>query len=233
MIAALHLFRRRLAAPGIAGGLARLLVALPLSAALVLGQPARAATGDFADIPALKSHVTDTTGTLSTSDIANIDATLRGFEQKKGTQIAVLMVPTTQPEPIEQYSLRVAEAWKVGRKGVDDGALLVVAKNDRKLRIEVGYGLEGALNDATSRRIIAEVISPKFRTGDFAGGIAAGVDKMIAVAGAKRFLRRRRSASAVPDRPISLPISSPSRSSPPSLSAECCGRCWAALSAPA
>ena len=93
----------------------------------------------------------------------------------------MLIVPTTQPETIEQYSIRVAEAWKIGRKKIDDGALLVVAKDDRKLRIEVGYGLEGALNDVTAKRIIDEAITPRFRNGDFAGGISAGVDRMIRV----------------------------------------------------
>jgi uncharacterized protein len=93
----------------------------------------------------------------------------------------VLIVLTTAPETIEQYSLRVAEAWKIGRKKIDDGALVVVAKDDRKLRIEVGYGLEGALTDVTSKRIIDEVITPKFRSGDFAGGISAGVDRIIRV----------------------------------------------------
>ena len=93
----------------------------------------------------------------------------------------MLIVPTTAPETIEQYSIRVAEAWKVGRKKVDDGAILVVAKDDRKLRIEVGYGLEGALTDVTAKRIIDEIITPKFRNGDFAGGISAGVDRMIRV----------------------------------------------------
>ena len=93
----------------------------------------------------------------------------------------MLIVPTTQPETIEQYSIRVAEAWKIGRKKIDDGALLVIAKNDHKLRIEVGYGLEGALTDVTARRIIDEIITPKFRSGDFAGGISAGVDRIIGV----------------------------------------------------
>ena len=93
----------------------------------------------------------------------------------------MLIVPTTQPETIEQYSIRVAEAWKIGRKKIDDGALLVVAKNDHKLRIEVGYGLEGALTDVTAKRIIDEIITPKFRSGDFAGGISAGVDRIIRV----------------------------------------------------
>ncbi len=93
----------------------------------------------------------------------------------------MLIVPSTQPEPIETYSIRVAEAWKIGRKGQDNGALLVVAKNDRKLRIEVGYGLEGSLTDATSRRIIAETIAPLFRENKFAQGIDAGVDQIIDV----------------------------------------------------
>src|SRR5262249_27605923 len=123
----------------------------------------------------------DQTGTLSSSDIASLTQKLRDFENRKGSQIAVLIVPTTEPETIEQFSIRVADAWKIGRKKVDDGAILIVAKNDRHLRIEVGYGLEGALTDVTSRRIIDEVITPKFRTGDFAGGISDGVDRMMRV----------------------------------------------------
>jgi uncharacterized protein len=95
--------------------------------------------------------------------------------------LAVLIVPTTQPEPIEAYSIRVAEAWKIGRKGQDNGVLLVVAKDDRKVRLEVGYGYEGSLTDATSRRIIAETISPFFRQGQFAAGIGAGVDRVSSV----------------------------------------------------
>ena len=133
------------------------------------------------DIPELTGRVVDQTGTLSSSDIAALSQKLRDFDNRKGSQIAVLILPTTQPETIEQFSIRVAEAWKIGRKKVDDGAILIVAKNDRHLRIEVGYGLEGALTDVTSRRIIDEVITPKFRTGDFAGGISDGVDRMIRV----------------------------------------------------
>jgi uncharacterized protein len=133
-------------------------------------------------VPQLTGRVVDETGTLSSGDIAALNQKLKDLESRKGSQIAVLIVPTTQPEDIAQFSIRVAEAWKIGRKRIDDGALLVVAKNDRRLRIEVGYGLEGALTDVTSRRIIDEIITPKFRTGDFAGGINAGVDRMIAVA---------------------------------------------------
>ncbi|MEY9879775.1 uncharacterized protein ABIA43_001309 [Bradyrhizobium sp. USDA 328] len=132
-------------------------------------------------VPQLTGRVVDQTGTLSSADIAALSQKLLDFENRKGSQIAVLIVPTTQPETIEQFSIRVAEAWKIGRKKVDDGAILVVAKNDRHLRIEVGYGLEGALTDVTSRRIIDEDITPKFRSGDFAAGIGAGVDRMMRV----------------------------------------------------
>src|SRR5471030_3401158 len=139
-----------------------------------------AASADVA-VPPLSGRVVDQTGTLSSDTIAALTQTLKGLELRKGSQVAVLIVPTTAPETIEQYSIRVAEAWKIGRKKVDDGALLVVAKDDRKLRIEVGYGLEGALTDATARRIIDEIITPKFRSGDFAGGVTAGVNRMIGV----------------------------------------------------
>ncbi len=132
-------------------------------------------------VPALSGPVVDQTNTLSAAQAAALAQRLADFEARKGTQVAVLIVPSTAPEPIEQYALRVAEAWKLGRKRVDDGAILVIAKNDRALRIEVGYGLEGALNDATAKRIISEVIVPRFQAQDFAGGIAAGVDKILAV----------------------------------------------------
>ncbi|ABE64131.1 protein of unknown function DUF477 [Nitrobacter hamburgensis X14] len=137
----------------------------------------------FADVavPPLTGHVVDQTATLSSDQKASLEQKLKAFEDRKGSQVAVLIVPTTEPETIEQYSIRVAEQWKIGRKKVDDGAILLVAKDDRKLRIEVGYGLEGALTDLTSKRIIDEEIVPKFRTGDFAGGISAGVDRMLRV----------------------------------------------------
>lgn len=132
-------------------------------------------------VPPLTGRVVDQTGTLTSEQIATLDGTLQSFEQRKGSQIAVLIVPTTEPETIEQFSIRVADAWKIGRKKIDDGAILVIAKDDRRLRIEVGYGLEGALTDVTSKRIIDEIITPKFRQGDFAGGISAGVDRIIGV----------------------------------------------------
>jgi len=139
-----------------------------------------AAAADVA-VPPLVGRVVDQTATLSGGDVASLTQTLRDLRARKGSDIAVLIVPTTDQESIEQFSIRVAEAWKIGRKKIDDGALLVVAKNDRRLRIEVGYGLEGALTDATSRRIIDEDITPKFKSGDFAGGISAGVNRMIRV----------------------------------------------------
>jgi uncharacterized protein len=134
-----------------------------------------------APVPALTARVNDHTNTLSAEQRASLEQLLQGFEARKGAQIAVLMVATTGGEPVEQYALRVAEQWKIGRKKVDDGALLVVAKDDRALRIEVGYGLEGALNDATAKRIVADTIVPRFRQGDFYGGLSAGLDRMIRV----------------------------------------------------
>src|ERR1700738_2400516 len=142
----------------------------------------------FADVavPPLSGRVVDQTGTLSSGDIERLTQTLKNLETRKGSQVAVLIVPTTAPETIEQFSIRVAEAWKIGRKKIDDGAILVVAKDDRKLRIEVGYGLEGALTDVTAKRIIDEIITPRFRNGDFAGGISAGVDRMIGIIDGER-----------------------------------------------
>lgn len=132
-------------------------------------------------VPALTGHVIDQTGTLTAEQKATLEQTLLAFEAKKGSQLAVLMVASTAPEEIEQFALRVAEAWKLGRKRVDDGAIVVVAKNDRAVRIEVGYGLEGALTDITSKRIISETMLPQFRAQDYFGGIAAGLGQIIRV----------------------------------------------------
>ncbi len=130
-------------------------------------------------IPPLTARVTDLTGTLSPAEQAALDIRLAALETRKGSQIAVLIVPTVRPEAIEQFSMRVADSWKLGRKGVDDGILLLVAKDDREVRIEVGYGLEGAIPDATTNRVIDEFILARFREGDYAGGINAGVDRLI------------------------------------------------------
>jgi uncharacterized protein len=155
-------------------------------------RPARAALGVLllltvmlarADVavPPLSARVIDLTGTLSGDAVNRLEGELAAFEAKKGSQIAVLIVPTTQPEDIEQYGIRVADAWQLGRKGIDDGAILLVAKNDRAVRIEVGRGLEGALPDVTANRILTEIITPHFKTGDYDGGVQAGIDRMLAV----------------------------------------------------
>ena len=144
----------------------------------VLPAPARAEV----PVPVLKERVTDLTGTLGAAQKSELEARIAAYESRRGSQIAVLMLPTTKPEEIEQYAIRVAEAWKIGRKGVDDGLILVVAKDDRRLRIEVGYGLEGAIPDSVAKRVIEERITPRFREGDFYGGVRDGVDQLIRLA---------------------------------------------------
>ena len=131
-------------------------------------------------VPTLQARVTDLTNTLTEAQRSSLEARLAAFEAEKGSQIAVLLVPTTQPETIEQYSIRVAEQWKLGRKGVDDGVLVLLARNDRAARIEVGYGLEGAIPDAIAKRVVEDYMIPKFREGDYFGGITAGLDALIA-----------------------------------------------------
>ena len=158
--------------------IARALLRLWLVAALLL---APLTAGADVAVPPLKARVTDLTGTLDAAQKGALEQKLAAFEKRKGAQIAVLMLPTTQPETIEQYAVRVEEAWKLGRKGIDDGALLVVAKDDRKLRIETGYGLEGVLPDAIAKRIVSDDIVPRFKQGDFYGGINAGIDRMLGV----------------------------------------------------
>lgn len=165
-------------------GLARLLI----GCALVIATSAAAqgwetGTDGLAPIPPLNARVTDLTKTLSAPDQQALEQKLAAWERDTGNQMAVLIVPSTKPEPIEAYSIRVAEAWKIGRKGQDNGVLFLIAKDDRKLRLEVGYGLEGVLTDATSRRIIAETVTPFFRQNQFAAGINAGVERVISVVG--------------------------------------------------
>lgn len=132
-------------------------------------------------VPPYSARVVDLTGTLNSEQLATLEEKLRAFEERKGSQLAVLIVPTTEPEDIAEFGIRVGESWKSGRKGVDDGAILLVAKDDRRMRIEVGYGLEGALPDAIAKRIIEETIAPRFKQGDFYGGIDAGLEQIIKV----------------------------------------------------
>jgi len=150
-----------------------------LAACIVAGLAFFPPAGAEVAIPALKARVTDLTATLTAQQKDLLEQRIAAFEARKGSQIAVLMLPSTKPEEIEQFSIRLAEAWKIGRKGTDDGLILVVAKEDRRLRIEVGYGLEGAIPDAIGKRVISEAITPKFKAGDFYGGISDGVDWLI------------------------------------------------------
>jgi len=134
---------------------------------------------DYVAIPELKQRVTDLTQSFSSNDLDYLEDKLTRYEQTKGSQIAVLILSSTKPEEIEQFSIRVAEKWKIGRGGVDDGVLMVVAMDDRKLRIDVGYGLEGAIPDIYAKRIIENIITPEFRHGQFASGINKGLDAII------------------------------------------------------
>jgi uncharacterized protein len=164
-----------------AGAAARKILACLLVLAASLAVAADAALPGVVSVPPMRALVTDLTGTLTADQQAALESRLRQFGERKGSQVAVLIVPTTAPESIEAYSLRVVDQWKVGRQRVDDGVLLLVAKDDRTMRIEVGYGLEGALPDATAKRIISEIIAPRFKEGDYVGGIASGTDRIMRV----------------------------------------------------
>jgi uncharacterized protein len=159
----------------------RWLLALLAWAALPLVVLAQGGAGDLVAIPPLTARVTDLTGTLTAAERSALEDRLAQYERNTGNQLVVLIVPTTKPEAIEAYSIRVAEAWKIGRKGSDNGVLFVIAKNDRQMRIEVGYGLEGMLTDVQARRVIGDVVAPYFRDNHFAAGIQAGVDRIIAI----------------------------------------------------
>jgi uncharacterized protein len=130
-------------------------------------------------VPALKARVTDTAGVLAAPAREALEARLAAFEQAHGSQIAVLLVGTTQPEPIEDFAHRVGEAWKIGRKGVGDGLLIIVARDDKRVRIDVARALEGAVPDLAAKRIIRENMAPGFAQGDYAGGLNAGVDALL------------------------------------------------------
>jgi uncharacterized protein len=151
-----------------------------LTLALLLVGNAPAVRAQVA-LPPLEARVTDLTGTLTAAQQSALEEKLAAFERRKGAQIAVLILSTTEPEDIAQFGIRLAEAWKVGRTAPDDGAILIVAKGDRAMRIEVGRGLEGVLTDVTSSRIINDTIAPLFKQGDFNGGVNAGLDQMIRV----------------------------------------------------
>jgi uncharacterized protein len=159
----------------------RALAAATWLMAVVLATAAGPAHADLQPVPTLERRVTDLTSTLDAGQRQQLEQKLADFEARKGSQIAILIVPTTEPEDIEQYSIRVAEKWKLGRKGIDDGALLLVAIDDRAARLEVGYGLEGAVPDAIAKRLVSDVMIPYFRQGDYYGGLQAGVDRLIGI----------------------------------------------------
>lgn len=133
----------------------------------------------YIEIPKLSSRVTDLTATLSAEQTQALESKLAAFEAKKGSQIAVLIIPTTQPEDIAEFAIKVVDLWGIGRKGIDDGLILIIAKNDRKIRVEVNYGLEGVIPDAIAKRIGTETIAPYFKKNDYYGGINAGVDHIM------------------------------------------------------
>ncbi len=155
-------------------------------------------------VPALTGHVVDLTGTFSAEQKQSLSQTLASFEARKGSQLSVLIVPTTAPESIEQFGIKVADKWKLGRKKIDDGVILIIAKNDHTLRIEVGYGLEGALTDALSKRIIDQTIVPRFKEQDFYGGITQGVQQIIRVVDGEQLQAPAASSESLIDQGISL-----------------------------
>lgn len=152
-----------------------------ITLALLLGASFATLARAQVPIPKFEALVTDLTGTLTAAQQSALDEKLTSFQARKGAQVALLIIPTTKPEDIAQFGIRLAEAWKVGREAADDGAILIVAKDDRALRIEAGHGLEGALTDITTSRIINDTIIPLFKQGDIYAGVNAGLDQMIKV----------------------------------------------------
>jgi len=172
---------------------------IALAAVLLAAASAAAAR----DVPYLSGRVNDTAGMIPAEVRDRLESKLAAFEKQTGAQVAVLTIDSLDGEVLEDYSLKVAQTWKLGRKGVDDGVLLLIAKGDRKMRIEVGYGLEGKLTDAQCRRILDDVVRPAFRNGDFGGGIEAGVDAITGTIQGKDVIPARspaagRRASEVP-----------------------------------
>ena len=163
--------------------------------------PAAGMAADLVPLPALSARVTDLTATLDETQRGRLEAQLAAIDRAGQAQIAVLLLPTTQPEAIEQFGIRLAEAWKIGHKGADNGVIVIVAKSDRKMRIEVGYGLEGSIPDAIAKRIVAERMAPAFKQGDFFGGLRAAVEGLDQAMGGS-------SAAA----PAAMPSSKPSKS---------------------
>ncbi|QDD65737.1 YgcG family protein [Herbaspirillum seropedicae] len=178
----------------------KLLLSCWLLAWLALAGPARADDG-LAPVPPLSGHVIDQVHLLQAQQRQALEGVLTEIEQRTGSQIGVLLMSSTAPEAIEQYSIRVADAWKLGRKGIDDGVILIVAKDNpkslRRLRIEAGRGVQGSLTDAQSKRILEDVIAPHFRQNDFYGGLAAGVTAITTLLEQEKLPPAKRQASTV------------------------------------
>ena len=174
---------------------------LLLSLCFLLAPCLALAQSGLQPIPALSARVIDTTGTLDAAQRQSLDSKLSDFEKSKGSQIVVLMIPTTQPEDIVAYTQRVGDLWKIGRKDIGDGLLLVVAKNDRTVRIATAKTLEGAIPDLAARQVIDRVITPRFRDGDFAGGLNAGVDQITALISGEKLPEPAAAASGGPRQP--------------------------------
>jgi uncharacterized protein len=179
-------------------------LALGLAAILAVALPALGATapGDATPVPKLTAHVMDLTGTLTVTERESLDAKLRAFESAKGSQVVILLVPSIGAETIEEFAGRVTDEWKLGRKGVDDGVLFVIAKQEHKLRIHTGRGVQGTLTDALSKRIVSDLVAPHFRNGDFAGGLDAGAGAIMkAIEGEELALPAARSQRSVDSSP--------------------------------
>ena len=170
--------------PGLFSRLTRrgkqLIAVLLLAAWLPFGILSAQAQQDVLPVPALTGHVMDSTGTLTAEQQKALEGKLTSFEQSRGAQVVILMIPSTQPEDIAAYAQRIGDSWKIGRKNIGDGLLLVVAKNDRKVRIETTKALEGAIPDLAASQIIESAITPRFKQGDFAGGLNAAADQIMA-----------------------------------------------------
>jgi uncharacterized protein len=150
------------------------------------------------DVPPLRGRINDYAGLIPADRALALEERLARFEAETGHQIAVLTIPSLKGDSLEDFGIRVAESWKIGKKGFDNGAILLIARDDRRLRIEVGYGLEGVMPDAIASRIIREVITPRFRSGDYAGGIEAGIDAILKVTKGETLPERARAAPGPP-----------------------------------
>jgi uncharacterized protein len=174
-----------------------------LALLLMLSAALQAQAQQLVAVPALSGHVVDQAGMLDAGQRQRLDAVLADYDAKSGSQIAVLIVKSTEPEVIEQYSIRVADAWKLGRKGIDDGVLLVVAtensKANRRLRIEAGRGVQGVLTDAQSKRVLQDVIAPHFRQNDYYGGLVAGTTAIASLLDKEKFAPPKAKKAAAAD----------------------------------